>query len=228
MYYLRTRYYNVSLCRLLNADAYLVSRNNQFTYCSLNPVMRIDPDGTDDFWAMCWDEMSNRSFFCPIGLADIAGYYAGNTSDIRSDYYGLVNTRNYDSRWQHSDYNNWNDTYTGNSQNSSNTSSDTPGKIKIVQGPETKAPNAISASSTFAMWDSILGPNTTNVNPFTGNVDLNRIYSVNSNISIRMGDHEFNSLSSTKAHFHIETWVFDETTNVCVVYNTLQRISMPR
>ena len=50
-YYLRSRYYDPSVGRFLNADG-LVSTgigfdgNNMFAYCNNNPVMFVDPNGT--------------------------------------------------------------------------------------------------------------------------------------------------------------------------------------
>lgn len=102
------------------------------------------------------------------------------------------------------------------------------GKPKFSEGPEKKAPTTVDASKVCDIWDSILGPNTTNINPFTGVVDPDRIFQADGIVSIRMGNHEFDSLSTTKAHFHIETWVLDKITNEGVVYNTLQRINMRR
>lgn len=50
LYYLRSRYYNPTLGRFLNADAFAstgdgVMGNNMFAYCGNNPVMYSDPTG---------------------------------------------------------------------------------------------------------------------------------------------------------------------------------------
>ena len=50
MYYLQSRYYNPTLGRFLNADAFIATGqgilgNNMFTYCSNNPANRIDTSG---------------------------------------------------------------------------------------------------------------------------------------------------------------------------------------
>ena len=44
-YYLRSRYYNPSICRFLQADSHLTF--NAFAYANNNPVMKIDADGTE-------------------------------------------------------------------------------------------------------------------------------------------------------------------------------------
>ena len=44
-YYLRSRYYNPSLCRFLQADSHLTI--NAFAYANNNPVMNMDEDGTE-------------------------------------------------------------------------------------------------------------------------------------------------------------------------------------
>ncbi len=53
-YYLGSRYYVPNLCRFMNADVYAdtaqgVVATNMFAYCNNNPIMFIDPDGTDAF-----------------------------------------------------------------------------------------------------------------------------------------------------------------------------------
>ncbi len=44
-YYLRSRYYNPSLCRFLQADSHLTI--NAFAYANNNPVMKVDAEGTE-------------------------------------------------------------------------------------------------------------------------------------------------------------------------------------
>ncbi len=51
-YYLGSRFYVPGLCRFMNADVYAdtaqgVVGTNMFAYCNNNPIMLIDPDGTD-------------------------------------------------------------------------------------------------------------------------------------------------------------------------------------
>ncbi len=90
--------------------------------------------------------------------------------------------------------------------------------------PETKAPNAINYSDATDLWDDFLGPNTTNVNPRTGLHDPNRIFSSDGTRSIRLSNHEMNSIGTSKAHFHYETWSYDAINDVMNVTNTLQRM----
>lgn len=50
LYYLRSRYFNWTLCRFINEDsiivsAYIDSFANQFTYCDNNAINNSDPDG---------------------------------------------------------------------------------------------------------------------------------------------------------------------------------------
>ncbi len=57
LYYLRSRYYNPSCCRFVNADALIFSdtrllMDDQYLYCRNNPICRIDNFGYEDNWAM--------------------------------------------------------------------------------------------------------------------------------------------------------------------------------
>ena len=54
LYYLQSRYYDAEIGRFINADGYIstgqgVTSYNMFAYCNNNPVMYIDPRGTDSF-----------------------------------------------------------------------------------------------------------------------------------------------------------------------------------
>lgn len=89
---------------------------------------------------------------------------------------------------------------------------------------ETKPPNAINYSDAIDLCDDFLGPNITNVNPRTGLPDPNRIISFDGTRSIRFSNHEMNSIGTSKAHFHYETWSYDVINDVMNVTNTLQRM----
>lgn len=95
---------------------------------------------------------------------------------------------------------------------------------KVINAPEVKAPNAIKASEVTQRWDEYLGPNTSNINPRTGQVDLNRIFSVDGTKSIRFDSHEMNSMGTPKFHYHEETWTYDAVNDTMTVTNKLQRI----
>ncbi len=95
---------------------------------------------------------------------------------------------------------------------------------KVINTPEVKAPNAIKSTNVTGSWDSYLGKNTTNINPRTGAVDPNRIFSADGTKSIRFGSHEMGSMGTPKGHFHYETWMYDAATDTMTVTNTLQRI----
>jgi hypothetical protein len=95
---------------------------------------------------------------------------------------------------------------------------------KVVNKPEIKAPNAIKSSDVLTQWDDFLGPNQTNIHPRTGQVDPNRIFSADGTKSIRLSDHEMNSIGTPKSHYHLETWVYDPVSDTMTVTNVLQRI----
>lgn len=64
-------------------------------------------------------------------------------------------------------------------------------------------------------WDDFLGPNQTGIDPRTGGVDVDRIWSSDGERSIRFGNHE---MGGRKLHYHKESW-YDG-----YVLNELQRI----
>lgn len=95
---------------------------------------------------------------------------------------------------------------------------------KVINAPEVKAPNAIKSSEVTNRWNSYLGENTTNINPRTGQVDPNRIFSADGTKSVRFDSHEMNSMGTPKFHYHEETWTYDAVNDTMTVTNTLQRI----
>ena len=50
LYYLRSRYYSIRICRFINSDAVLLKTenfaHNGYTYCSNNPIYFLDTSGT--------------------------------------------------------------------------------------------------------------------------------------------------------------------------------------
>lgn len=95
---------------------------------------------------------------------------------------------------------------------------------KIITEPEVKNPTTIKYSDTTDAWDSYLGKNQTDINPRTGLVDKNRLFSAVGTRSIRFSKHEMDSIGTTKAHFHYETWNYDSQNDVITITNTLQRM----
>ena len=95
---------------------------------------------------------------------------------------------------------------------------------KIVQRPEVKASNQVNVKDVTNYWDNYLGSNQTNINPRTGVIDNDRIFSSDMTRSIRFGSHEMNSMGTTKFHFHQEEWIYDSSTDVMEYFNTLIRI----
>ena len=95
---------------------------------------------------------------------------------------------------------------------------------QVVQHPEIKAPNQVKTSDVTNYWDDYLGSNQTNINPRTGLVDNDRIFSADGTRSIRFGNHEMNSMGTTKFHFHQEEWKYDSVNDVMEYFNTLIRI----
>ena len=87
LYYLRSRYYNPTWCRFVNADDTVENGTgyigcNQFAYCINNPVFRIDEAGTQSLAAPVWDFINQNGAQCamadgmlPIGDTIVAGAF---------------------------------------------------------------------------------------------------------------------------------------------------------
>ena len=95
---------------------------------------------------------------------------------------------------------------------------------QIVHHPEIKSPNQVKMRDVTNYWDDYLGSNQTNIHPRTGLVDNDRIFSADGTRSIRFGNHEMNSMGTTKFHFHQEEWKYDSVNDVMEYFNTLVRI----
>ena len=89
---------------------------------------------------------------------------------------------------------------------------------------ETKAGFQVKSSEVVEYWNEYLGDNQTNVNPYNGVVDKDRIFSEDGLRSIRFGTHEMNKIGTTKFHFHQENWNYNSTTGKIDISNTLIRI----
>ena len=95
---------------------------------------------------------------------------------------------------------------------------------KAITELEVKNPTTIKYSEATDAWNSYLGKNQTNINPRTGLPDRNRLFSADGTRSIRLSKHEMDSIGTTKAHFHYETWNYDSQNDVMTITNTLQRM----
>ena len=94
----------------------------------------------------------------------------------------------------------------------------------VISHGETKASQQIKTTDVTDYWDNYLGSDQTNINPRTGQVDADRIFSADGTRSIRFGNHEMNSMGTTKFHFHEETWIYDPIADEMHYYNKLIRI----
>ena len=95
---------------------------------------------------------------------------------------------------------------------------------QVVRHPEIKSPNQVKMNDVTNYWDDYLGSNQTNIHPRTGLVDNDRIFSADGTKSIRFGNHEMDSMGTTKFHFHLEEWKYDPVNDVMEYFNTLVRI----
>ncbi len=96
------------------------------------------------------------------------------------------------------------------------------GLTKINYLKESKVNKLIKSSEVIDDWDAFLGPNQTNINPITGKIESNRIFSADGTRSIRFGPHEMNSPERLQ-HYHREIWVYDAESNIYNVTPELQR-----
>lgn len=85
---------------------------------------------------------------------------------------------------------------------------------------ETSSGKAVRQKNLFSEWDNFLGEGQTDIDPFTGQKSKDRIWSADGKRSIRMADHEMQSVGTRTAHYHMETW-YDGW-----VWNIIQRVQM--
>ncbi len=104
LYYLRSRYYNATWLRFVNADTLLLPNFNLFCYCMQQPINRGDPNGTD-FFDCCWDEMSNRLLWSPMHFGFAAPAYKGNTSGVWDPNGTWARAMAAEEDWINSDFN---------------------------------------------------------------------------------------------------------------------------
>ncbi len=92
---------------------------------------------------------------------------------------------------------------------------------EVVNGVERKMPSTMKISDAVDEWDAFLGDGLTSYNPYTGKCDVNRLFSAYGTRSIRFGNHEMQSLGTSKAHFRYEFWAYNSNTNTVIVDNFL-------
>lgn len=93
-YYLKERYYAANLGRFINADNYNYVNNqsvtgvNLFSYCSNNPVKRIDLNGTS-WWSSLWNRVDG--FFTKVGkvIDDTIGFSASFGQELGVEVYNF-------------------------------------------------------------------------------------------------------------------------------------------
>lgn len=85
-------------------------------------------------------------------------------------------------------------------------------EVEFYSGKSVRPNNALDD------WDNFLGPNQTDIDPFTGKKSLDRIWSSDGTKSIRFGDHEMSGIGTKRFHYHRETWYGE------YVLNEVQRI----
>ena len=220
-YYLQSRYYNPQIGRFLNADSFASTGqgfvgHNMFAYCGNNPVTHDDDGG--NYWETAIDIIS----LC-ISIVDVACNpddpmaWVGVAADIVFLAAPVVAG--------------------GGAIVKAATKADDVvdvvkaadnlgevGEVVVKYGDEVKLPNQIKVNDAVDAWDDFLGPNQTSYNKFSGNNEMDRIFSADGTRSIRFGSHEMRSIGTTKAHFHYENWQFDPESHIVYVMNTLQRL----
>ena len=65
---------------------------------------------------------------------------------------------------------------------------------------ETYSGKSVCPNTAVDDWNSFLGPNQTDINPFTGQRSPDRIWSADGTRSIRFGDHEMDGMGTKNFH----------------------------
>ena len=81
-------------------------------------------------------------------------------------------------------------------------------EVEVYSGKSVRPQNAIDD------WNDFLGDNQTDINPFTGERSIDRIWSADGKRSIRFGEHEMAGMGTKRFHYHKETWYDDYVVNV--------------
>lgn len=227
LYYLQSRYYNPQIGRFINSDVLTSTGqgtlgNNMFAYCGNNPVIRIDSSGT--FWDVVFDVISLcASVVDVVQNPDDVGAWVGLACDVVDVVVPVVSGLGEASRAINAGLE------VADTLDDIHDAGKVAGNIgdatKVTfETVEVKLPTQIKMNESVDMWDDFLGPNQTSFNKYTGKHDMDRIFSADGTRSIRFSSHEMNSLSTTKAHFHYEEWIYGPENNVVIIYNQLQRV----
>ena len=197
-YYVFSRYYDPEIRRFVNADVF-VSTGQSFLGYNMFAYCRNNP--------ICRRDISGTAdveiFDDDPDLLDDDKVFAGGKTGGKSGLLGKG--------------------FAGGHKSGSNTHVPSA-NTQVVRHPEIKSPNQVKISDVTNYWDDYLGSNQTNIHPRTGLVDNDRIFSADGTRSIRFGNHEMDSMGTTKFHFHLEEWKYDPVNDVMEYFNTLVRI----
>ncbi len=220
LYYLQSRYYDPVTCRFVNADTLVNTTDvlgfNMYAYCANNPVVRKDTGG--NLFDFIFDIASVAySVYEVIKNPKSVTNWLALAADVASLAAPVVTGGGVAVKLAKHGDDVLDATHTSNTIVNY-------AEVTIKQGGEIKKPTQIKSSQVIDAWDDFLGSDQTNVNKFTGKIDPNRIFSSDGTKSIRLNNHEMDSLGTPKAHFHYEKWVYDPLDNTVTVFNELQRI----
>lgn len=96
LYYLRSRYYVPGACRFLNIDSQMsderkIGKSGLYVFCSDNPIVMVDPNGTSDTPSM--DENDPRFQLAMFMLSSFECRYEETFDDYSWDFLGLAEVK---------------------------------------------------------------------------------------------------------------------------------------
>lgn len=187
-----------------------------FAYCGNNPVSRSDNGGS--WWDTVLDVASLvLSIYAVVQNPDDLGAWVGLALDVVDVAIPIVS-----GLGEMSDVINLSHK-AANTIEAADNVHDTR-KVIYNFGGEAKNSAQIRTSDALDSWDEFLGEGQTNYNKLTGVTETDRIFSADGTRSIRFGNHEMDSLGTSKAHFHYEVWEYDPFSDTVYVTNTIQRM----